>query len=179
MLIYDLLLPFLKQINQEPVFTGQARIFKDGDKVLYRVFDDGDICHEQNLLTGNGRYSDDCMDNVWLSPERHQLVSIHKTPNSDDSKEQGYQLGIFSFSSKEDALRQYKDNYFNVQFVAYINDTDSIEVIENNLPNTVAHLTGWDHFVSMLFEHHNTIDIGISSNIEDKLNPTAEDYNSI
>lgn len=179
MLIYNFLLPILKQINQEPVFTGQARVFKDGDKVLYRTFDDGDICHEQNLLTGNGRYSDDCMDNVWFSPERHQLVSIHKAPSTDDSNQQSYHLAIFSFSSKEDALKQFKENYFNVRFVGYINDTDNIEVIVNNLSETVAELSGWEDFVSKLLEHHNTIDIGISSNIEDKLNPTAEEFNAI
>ncbi|MDF4421794.1 hypothetical protein P3447_09225 [Vibrio parahaemolyticus] len=176
MTIYEFLKPHLSKVCHHELFHGQPRITKEGDKVIYSVFNDGDICHEQNLLTGNGRYSVDHTTEVWRSDENHQIVTLHNVPTDEDAK---YQMNIVSYNTKAEALEKLQVNFHYVIFAAYIAATGQFEILENELSPTDAALTNWADFAEQLLEHHPTINIGVHTELESADVHTEEEYQCI
>lgn len=176
MKIYEFLKPHLSRVCHHDLFHGQSRITKEGDKVIYGVFDDGDICHEQNLLTSNGRFSVDYINEVWRNDENHQIVTLHNAPTDEESE---YQMNIVSYNTRAEALEQLKINFHHVIFAAYISAAGQIETLENRLSPTDATLTNWVDFAEQLLENHPTINIGVHSELQSAHVHTEEEYQCI
>nr|WP_159373551.1 hypothetical protein [Vibrio cholerae]CQB46041.1 hypothetical protein [Vibrio cholerae] len=179
MKLYDYLLPHLQHVSHTPLFHGQARVYQSQDLTLYRVFDDGDICHEQCLISGNGRYSDDSWNSAYVNPEIHQIVSLHQHPKTCATEAPRVSLCLFSFPSKEEAQKQFNTEYCNVLFAGYVTEAHEIEVIYNDIARPFDSLEDWPHFVKQLLNEHPFIDIGTSSSIPDSIHFSVELFHSL